>query len=163
MKRKVLHALEVFIWDCFFCLPSFPETTLLLLKTFLQYLVDFHNCISLAKSPAVANRNGTDHDLRGNRTAGALPKGIFSQRSDSGFKVSASQGPDAAASTIQKLETALLSFISQKLKTWSSAANSGRGYPVLPVGTVPLYQKYQHGSQYHAVWMMNRYGRSIVA
>jgi hypothetical protein len=116
--KKGGAALEVYMRDCFLAsLVSRKQPSML--KIFFQYMADFHNCLSLAKTlrwqidaePAMIS-------------GGSVPAECFQRaylRKDLTPVLKFLHLPawDEAGPAVQKLETALLSLISQKLKSWS--------------------------------------------
>jgi len=140
-EKKGMAALEVFLRDCFFAFLLSREHPPML-KTFLQYLVDFHNCLSLAKTlrwqietePAII-------------AGGSVPADLFKRayfRRDPAPVITFLGLQDRAetAPAIQKLETALLCLISGKLKRWS-------------------YQRHVTGDILFYLWEQYRYARNI--
>jgi len=140
-EKKGPAPLEVFLRDCFWdsllCRQQPP-----MLRVFLQYMVDFHNCLSLAKTlrwqieaePALIS-------------GGTVPTGLFTRayfRRDLApvLKFLRLQDTDGAAPDVQKLETALLRLISGKLKRWSLQRSM--------VGDILFY-----------LWEQYRYARNI--
>jgi len=140
-EKKGITALEVFVRDRFFA-SALSQKQPSLLKTFLHHLVDFHNCIFLAKAirwqieiePALIN-------------GGTLPverlKGAYLRKNPYPvLQLLRLQDSDAAASSIQKLETALLKRISRILKNWS-------------------FQRTEVGDILFYLWEQYRYSRNI--
>jgi hypothetical protein len=140
-EKKDIAALEVFVRDCFFT-SILSQKQPSLLKKFFHHLVDFHNCISLAKAlrwqieaePALID-GGTVPLER--FKAAYFRKNLYPV-----LKLLRLQDTDAAASSIQLLETALLKHISGKLKNWSLQRTE--------VGDILFY-----------LWEQYRYSRNI--
>ncbi len=117
-EKKGMAALEVFIRNCFFASFLSRKPTPML-KSFLQYLIDYHNCLTLAKAlrwqlhtePAFIN-GGTVPIHR-------LTDAYFSGDMIPVLKLLRLRAVNVCVSSLQKLETALLSFITSKLKAWS--------------------------------------------
>ena len=116
--NKGIAALEVFVRDCFFA-AIFSQKQPFMLKTFFQYLVDFHNCISLAKTlrwqieaEPIMISGGTVPEDR-------FKRAYFRKDLTPVLSFLHLQDTVEAVSALQKLETVLLSFITGKLKSWS--------------------------------------------
>jgi len=117
-ENKGITALEVFIRDCLFG-AIFSQKQPAMLKTFFQYLVDFHNCISLAKTLRWQIEAEPTMISGGTVPADRFKRAYFRKDLTSVLTFLRLQDTDEAASALQKLETVLLSFISGKLKRWS--------------------------------------------
>ena len=115
---KGIAALEVFLRDCFFA-SIFSQKQPAMLKTFLQYLVDYHNCLTLAKNLRWQSETEPAMIAGGTVELDRLQRAYFRKDLTLVLKFLRLKGADEAASALQQLETALLSFISGKLKIWS--------------------------------------------
>jgi hypothetical protein len=140
-EKHGIAALEIFLRDCFFA-AILSQKQPSLLTTFLHYLVDFHNCISLAK---VLRWKIEKEPLL--ITGGTVPKDRLQKaylRKDMSpvLKHLRLQDTDVAASAIAELETALLKRISGILRSWS--------FQRTEVGDILLY-----------LWEQYRYSRNI--
>ena len=140
-EDKGIAGLEFFIRNCFFT-QILSERPRALLKSFFQYLIDFHNCMTLAKT--------LRWQIEAEPTlipGGRIPDDRFRRayfRKDM-VPVLTFLHLDRIAETsadMQKLETAFLFFITKKLKKWS--------YQRTPIGDILFY-----------LWEQYRYTRNI--
>lgn len=114
-EKKGIAALEVYMRDVFFAsLLSWKQPSMV--KGFLQYMVDFHNCISMAKTLRWQIEAEPTLISGGSMPVDRFKRAFFRKDLTPVLKYLHLKDPDGAASTIQKLETALLSFISGKLQ-----------------------------------------------
>lgn len=140
-EKNGFRALELFLRETLLTFISLQNKSPML-KTFLQYMVDFHNCISLAKNirweielePVFIN-GGTLKPEKFKRThlrkdLGAVLKSfpIHNQEED--------------VSSAAELETLLLSLITKKLRRWS--------YERTEIGDILFY-----------LWEQFRYAKNI--
>jgi hypothetical protein len=117
-ERKGIAALEVFIRNCFLAsLLSRKQPSLR--KIFLQYRVDYHNCITLAKSLRWQFETEPAMIPGGTVPLDRLKRAYFRKDLTPVLQYLHLQDTDASASAIPRLETVLLSFISKKLQIWS--------------------------------------------
>lgn len=115
---KGITALEVFMRDCFFAFLLSRKQPFLLQK-FLQYQVDFHNCISLAKRLRWQIETDLAMVPGGTVPLDRFKKAYFRKDLAPVLQFLHLQDTDGSVSAIQRLETALLCFISKKLRGWS--------------------------------------------
>ena len=117
-EKKGIAALEIFMRNCFFAsLLSCKQSPMV--KCFLQYMVDFHNCISTAKVLRWQIEAEPPLISGGTVPVDRFTRAYFRKDLTPVLRYLHLKGADEAASTMQKLETALLSFISGKLQSWS--------------------------------------------
>jgi len=109
-------ALEVFIRDCFFA-SLLSRKQPFMMKDFLQYMVDFHNCISMAKTLRWQIEAEPTLTSGGTVPLDRFNEAYFHKDLTPVLKYLHLKDADDAVSTIQKLETALLRFISRKLQS----------------------------------------------
>ncbi|MDH3332211.1 MAG: hypothetical protein OEL68_07790, partial [Desulfobulbaceae bacterium] len=109
-------ALEVFIRDCFFA-SLLSRKQPFMMKDFLQYMVDFHNCISMAKTLRWQIEAEPTLTSGGTVPLDRFNRAYFHKDLTPVLKYLHLKDADDAVSTIQKLETALLRFISRKLQS----------------------------------------------
>ena len=117
-EKGGVAALEVYMRGCFLSF-LLAQKQPAMLKIFLQHLVDFHNCLGLAKSLRWQIDAEPDMIDGGTVPAELFPKAYSRKDMTPVLKFLHIKIPDEAASAIQQLETVLLGFISQKLKRWS--------------------------------------------
>ena len=140
-EKNGFRALELFLREKLLTLIALRNKSPML-KTFLQYMVDFHNCISLAKNirwemelePVFIN-GGTLEPEKFKRTY--LRKDLGEVLKS--FPIDNREGDVSSAA---ELETLLLSLITKKLRRWS--------YERTEVGDILFY-----------LWEQFRYARNI--
>jgi len=115
---KGINGVEVFLWDNFFA-GIFSQKQPLLLKSFFQCLVDFYNCMSVAKNlrweieaEPITISGGTVKFER-------FKRAYFRKDLTPVLRFLHLDNPEVAASALPKLETSLLRYITFKIKTWS--------------------------------------------
>jgi len=111
-------AIETFLRDCFFA-SFFSQKQPPLLVIFFQYLVDFHNCISLAKTLRWQIDAEPEVIAGGTIPTDRFKRAYFRKDLSPVLTFLPLKNPQEAASGLGKLENALLSFITGKLKSWS--------------------------------------------
>ena len=116
--KKGITGLEIFIRDCFFAF-ILSQKHPVILKTFFQYLVDFHNCLSLAK-----NIRWQIETEPGIIPGGSIPddrfkKAFFRKEMTPVVKFLHLDDIGGTGADMQKLEISLLISITRKLKKWS--------------------------------------------
>jgi hypothetical protein len=117
-ENKGIIGVEVFLWDSFFS-SLFSQKQPLLLKRFFHYLVDYYNCMFVAKSLRweVAAEPLT---IPGGTVPSARFKKAYLRKDLTPvLRFLRLDNPEAAASTLPKLEISLLRSITFKLKAWS--------------------------------------------
>lgn len=140
-EKKGMTGLEIYLRDCFFaCLLSHKQPTLL--KTFLHYLADYHNCLTLAKTLRWQIDRKPALISGGTIPPESLQRAYSRKDLAPVLKFLHLKTPNEDAHSLQKLETSLLSFISLKLKRWSMQRTV--------VGEILLY-----------LWEQYRYTRNI--
>ena len=140
-EKKGSAALEVFLRDCFFAfLLSGQQPPML--KVLLQYLVDFHNCLSLAKNLRWQIESEPAMIAGGTMPTALFRKAYFRRDLVPVVKYLHLQDTDAATPVVPQLETALLRLISRKMKRWSLQRSV--------VGDILFY-----------LWEQYRYARNI--
>jgi hypothetical protein len=117
-EKKGIAALEIFIRDRFWTLLlSWKQPSKL--KSFLQYMADFHNCISMAKTLRWQTEAEPALIPGGTVPADRFKRAYFRKDLTPVLEFLLIHDAHGTASVIEKLETALLSFISGKLRRWS--------------------------------------------
>jgi hypothetical protein len=140
-EKKGITGLEVYLRDCFFAyLLSQKQPSLL--KTFLHYLADYQNCLTLAKTLRWEIDRKPALISGGTIPAECLQRAYSRKDLTPVLKFLHLKAPNEDAHSLQKLETSLLSFISLKLKRWSMQRTV--------VGEILLY-----------LWEQYRYTRNI--
>ncbi len=116
--KKGITGLEIYMRDCFF---TFILSRKLqpMLKTFFQHLVDFHNCLSHAKT--IRWQSETEPELI---PGGTIPddrfkRAYFHNEMGPVLKFLHLEDTGGTAADIQKLEISLLIFITRKLRNLS--------------------------------------------
>ncbi|KPJ98118.1 MAG: hypothetical protein AMJ60_09435 [Desulfobacterales bacterium SG8_35] len=117
-ESKGIAALEIFIRNCLWA-AIFSQKQPSLLRAFLQYQVDYYNCLALAKTLRWQIEAEPAMISGGSVPLERLKQAYFRRDLTPVLNFLHIRNTDAAASSIQKLETALLGFISEKLKYWS--------------------------------------------
>ena len=140
-EKKGITALEIFIRDCFFTIIiSQKQPTML--KHFMQYLIDFHNCMFLAKTLRWQTETEPDVISGGTIPGDRFRKAYFRKDMTPVLKFLHLDTTAESAAEIQKLEISLLSSITRKLKNCS--------YQRTVVGDILFY-----------LWEQYRYTRNI--
>jgi hypothetical protein len=117
-EKRGIAALEIFMRDCFLVsLLSVKQPSML--KSFLQYMVDFHNCMSLAKCLRWHREAEPILISGGNITVDRFQRAYFRQDLAPVLRFFRLKDVEGDTSDIQKLENALLKSISRKLQRWS--------------------------------------------
>lgn len=117
-EAKGIAGLELFVRDRFFA-AAISQKQPLLLKSFLQYLVDMNNCLSLAKS--LRWQIKTEPPLT---PGGTVPLDLFKRayfRKDlvPVLRFLRLKDPESGSSGLHKLENSLLCHLTGKLKIWA--------------------------------------------
>jgi hypothetical protein len=140
-EKKGIAALEIFIRDCFFAIIiSQKQPTML--KHFMQYLIDFHNCMFLAKTLRWQTETEPDVISGGTIPGDRFRKAYFLKDMTPVVKFLHLDASGESAAEIQKLEISLLISITRKLKN--------RSYQRTVVGDILFY-----------LWEQYRYTRNI--
>jgi hypothetical protein len=117
-EKKGIAALEIFMRNCFLVsLVSVKQPPML--KSFLQYMIDFHNCMALAKCLRWHREVEPILISGGNIAVDRFKRAYFHQDLAPVLGFLRLQEMEGDVSDIQKLETALLRFIRRKLQRWS--------------------------------------------
>lgn len=140
-KEKGQVALEVFMRNSFFGY-IFSLVQPPLLKSFVQYLVDFHNSITLAKTIHWQIEIEPVFISGGKIPLGRFKRAYFQKNLAPVLQGMRLKDHEDASSSLQQLETSLLSFITRKLKSWS-------------------YQRTVTGDILFYLWEQYRYARNI--
>ena len=116
--KKGITGLEIYMRDCFFTFILSREQQPML-KTFFQLLVDFHNCLSHAKT--IRWQSETEPELI---PGGTIPddrfkRAYFHNEMGPVLKFLHLEDTGGTAADIQKLEISLLIFITRKLRNLS--------------------------------------------
>jgi len=117
-EEKGISGLEIFIRDSFFA-SIFSLKQPLLLQRFFHYLVDFYNCMSVAKwlrwevksEPLLISGGSVKHER--------FKRAFFRKDMTPVLRYLRVVDPESAASSPTMLERSLLRHITFKLKTWS--------------------------------------------
>jgi vacuolar-type H+-ATPase subunit C/Vma6 len=140
-EKSGIAALEIFIRDGYFT-SIFSKKQSSMLMIFFQYLVDYHNSISMAKAIRWKVEPEPTMISGGTVPMDRFKRAYFRKDVSPVLTFLRIQNTNEATSTIQKLETALLSFITGKLKCWS-------------------FQRTRTGDILFYLWEQYRYTRNI--
>ena len=117
-EKNGITGLEVFLRDSFFAyLLSQRQPSML--KTFLRCLIDYHNCLTLAKTLRWQIDRNPALISGGTIPAECMQRAYNRKDLTPVLKFLHLQAANEDAPSLQKLETSLLSLISRKLKRWS--------------------------------------------
>ena len=109
---------EIFLWDSFFS-SVFSQKHPMLLKHFFHYLVDFYNCMSVAKGLRWEIEAEPLTIPGGTVPSDRFKKAHFRKDLTPVLRFLRLDDPEAAASALPKLEISLMRSITLKLKSWS--------------------------------------------
>ena len=117
-ENKGIKGVEIFLRESFFA-SIFSLKQPLLLKNFFQSLVDFYNCMSVAKSLRWEIEVEPLTIPGGTVPAERFTRAYFRKDLTPVLRFLRLDYLEIAASSLPKLETSLLRYITFKLKTWS--------------------------------------------
>jgi len=117
-EKRGIKGLEGFLRESYFA-SIFSQKQPLLLKNFFQCLVDFYNCLSVAKSLRWEIKAKPLTIPGGTVPPERFTRAYFRKDLTPVLQFLRLDNPEVAASALPKLETSLLRYITFKLKTWS--------------------------------------------
>lgn len=117
-EKKGFTGMEAFLWERFFA-AIFSQNKPLLMQRFFRTLIDFHNCMSVAKSLRWETEAELSMIAGGSVPVERLRRAYFSKDLITVLGFLKLNEPENAVSNLPKLETSFLHYITFKLKYWS--------------------------------------------